>query len=32
MDIGCGHGLLGIAGLKNGASYCVFQDYNQDVL
>ena len=30
MDIGCGHGLLGIAGLKNGASYCVFQDYNQD--
>ena len=32
MDLGCGHGLLGIAALKNGASLCCFQDYNQDVL
>jgi predicted RNA methylase len=29
MDIGCGHGLLGIAALKSGASCCIFQDYNK---
>jgi ribosomal protein L11 methylase PrmA len=32
MDIGCGHGLLGIAALKSGASSCYFQDYNKEVL
>lgn len=32
MDIGCGHGLLGIAALKSGAELCCFQDFNQDVL
>jgi ribosomal protein L11 methylase PrmA len=29
LDIGCGHGLLGIAALKSGACYCYFQDYNK---
>jgi ribosomal protein L11 methylase PrmA len=32
MDIGCGHGLLGIAALKNDAKCCYFQDYNKVVL
>lgn len=32
MDIGCGHGLLGIAALKSGAACCYFQDYNKEVI
>lgn len=32
MDIGCGHGLLGIAAMKVGALGCYFQDFNKDVL
>jgi ribosomal protein L11 methylase PrmA len=32
LDIGCGHGILGIAGLKSGASVCYFQDFNKYVL
>lgn len=32
MDIGCGHGLLGITALKLGAASCYFQDYNKEVL
>lgn len=29
LDIGCGHGLLGIAALLGGAACCYFQDYNK---
>jgi ribosomal protein L11 methylase PrmA len=32
MEIGCGHGILGIAAIKNGAIHCTFQDYNSDVI
>lgn len=32
MDIGCGHGLLGIAAIKSGCNYCLFQDYNEEVI
>ncbi len=32
MDVGCGHGLLGIYALKKNASFVLFQDYNIDVL
>ena len=32
MDVGCGHGLLGIYSLKKNANLVVFQDYNIDVL
>jgi len=32
LEIGCGHGLVGIGALKSGAQLCCFQDYNQDVL
>lgn len=32
MDIGCGHGLLGIAALKSGGAICYFQDFNKEVL
>lgn len=32
MDIGCGHGLLGIAAGKLGAGSCCFQDFNKQVL
>ncbi|CDJ46067.1 hypothetical protein, conserved [Eimeria brunetti] len=32
LDLGCGHGLLGIWALKSGASAVVFQDLNLDVL
>ena len=32
LDLGCGHGLLGICALKLGANFCLFQDYNEDVL
>lgn len=32
IDLGCGHGVLGIYALKSGASHVVFQDYNREVL
>lgn len=32
MDIGCGHGLLGIAAIKCGADVCYFQDFNKEVV
>lgn len=32
LDLGCGHGLLGMGALKKGAKSCTFQDYNQDVI
>lgn len=32
MDIGCGHGLLGIAAIKSGAAVCYFQDFNKEVV
>ena len=32
MDLGCGHGLLGILAYKLGAKEVCLQDYNQDVI
>ncbi len=32
MEIGCGHGLLGILGSKLGASEVCLQDYNESVI
>lgn len=32
MDIGCGHGLLGIYALIKGAKFVYFQDFNKEVL
>lgn len=32
LEIGCGHGLLGILAFKLGASEVCLQDYNQDVI
>lgn len=32
LEMGCGHGLLGILAKKQGASHVCLQDYNQDVL
>ena len=32
MDLGCGHGLLGILALKFGAKMVIFQDFNSEVL
>lgn len=32
MDLGCGHGLLGILALREGAEHVLFQDFNQEVL
>ena len=32
MDMGCGHGLLGIAAMKSGADCCYFQDFNKEVV
>ncbi|XP_075212761.1 histidine protein methyltransferase 1 homolog isoform X2 [Lycorma delicatula] len=32
LDLGCGHGLLGILSIKLGASSVEFQDYNEDVI
>ncbi|CDI84831.1 LOC495955 protein, related [Eimeria praecox] len=32
LDLGCGHGLLGIWALKTGAPAVVFQDLNENVL
>eukprot|EP01016_Furgasonia_blochmanni_P001911 TRINITY_DN10758_c0_g1_i1.p1 TRINITY_DN10758_c0_g1~~TRINITY_DN10758_c0_g1_i1.p1 ORF type:complete len:370 (+),score=59.01 TRINITY_DN10758_c0_g1_i1:60-1112(+) len=32
IDLGCGHGLLGIFALMQGASFVVFQDFNKEVL
>ncbi|KAL4473180.1 hypothetical protein ABPG72_015561 [Tetrahymena utriculariae] len=32
MDLGCGHGLLGIYAMQQGAKQVLFQDYNYEVL
>lgn len=32
LEIGCGHGLLGILAYQLGAKYVTLQDYNQDVI
>ena len=32
MDIGCGHGLLGIYALNKNPKYVLFQDFNEEVL
>lgn len=32
MDLGCGHGLLGIYALQEGARTALFQDFNLEVL
>ena len=32
IDLGCGHGLLGILALKFGAKLVIFQDFNSEVL
>lgn len=32
LEIGCGHGIVGIAALKLGATFCCFHDYNEDVI
>ncbi|EGR27573.1 SAM dependent methyltransferase, putative [Ichthyophthirius multifiliis] len=32
MDLGCGHGLLGIYALLKNAAYVLFQDFNYEVL
>jgi ribosomal protein L11 methylase PrmA len=32
MDLGCGHGLLGILALLKGAKCVLFQDFNLEVL
>ena len=32
MDLGCGHGLLGILAYKLGAKSVCLQDYNKDVI
>ena len=32
IEIGCGHGLLGIMASKLGASHVCLQDYNQEVI
>ncbi|KAJ6231866.1 histidine protein methyltransferase 1 homolog-related [Anaeramoeba flamelloides] len=32
LDLGCGHGVLGIYALVRGAKHVVFQDYNYEVL
>lgn len=32
IDLGCGHGILGMAALKSGSGVCMFQDFNSEVL
>ena len=32
LEIGCGHGLLGVLAKKLGAAEVCFQDYNQSVI
>lgn len=32
IEIGCGHGLLGILASKLGANHICLQDYNQEVI
>jgi ribosomal protein L11 methylase PrmA len=32
IDLGCGHGLLGILALLKGAKLVIFQDFNESVI